>query len=494
MKRVYTLLLVFVLALAALPSITVSAAHEQDYSDYEYLLVEYLFADIYSDAVSDDADAVNVNPIQATLTSAIDGSPFVAYFDEATGRVSMYALNGESMGYRYVANEDAFWELVAINQNLSAISFAQPFGHSASERNLYAGPTGTLSFVTNETSFAPFFDTGSRWMTVPFGNYPGAASSAFVGGGRFNTTSAHRTVSLQSFAFPINMGSMDVQVSNAIGDCVGTLWDMPPHTIATHTIRFPGEPYGARVSSWYGTFNNVELRFFAGDGGTTNPQPTPPPAQNVTLTFHINGGNGANSTITRAAGSAFGTLPNPPTRQGHRFLGWYTTSGTSGGQRVTTASTVPNQATTYWARWAQYRSRTLTHTGSMMITGFATSTHNSTPITFNGNTIPVGALVTDISINTGTSTSSGTTIGNNLQISSSARSGTLTIPWNGTNNSVLNNTHFFWNHDARATYTVRWNGTVIGNTLPGGSAAVRGFSNVRLTIGYIVIPTSTPLL
>ena len=92
---------------------------------------------------------------------------------------------------------------------------------------------------------------------------------------------------------------------------------------------------------------------------------------------------------------------------------------------------------------------------------------------------------------------SGLIVPNDLRISSSAaRVGQeLIIPWQGAI-TTLNNTHFFWDHPARATYTVRWNGRITGNTMgnilnPGGSQAVRGFSNLRLTINYITIPPST---
>ena len=45
-----------------------------------------------------------------------------------------------------------------------------------------------------------------------------------------------------------------------------------------------------------------------------------------------------------------GTLPANPTRSGHTFAGWFTTSAASGGTQVT-ANTVVNSNVTFWARW-----------------------------------------------------------------------------------------------------------------------------------------------
>ena len=63
-----------------------------------------------------------LNEIRANLVSAIDDSPFTAIFDPLTGRISSFNINGESIGYRYVANEAAFWELVEINRRVTGLS------------------------------------------------------------------------------------------------------------------------------------------------------------------------------------------------------------------------------------------------------------------------------------------------------------------------------------------------------------------------------------
>jgi len=61
-------------------------------------------------------DSVDINleeferygSVREILTSAIDNSLFVAAFDYETGRVSFVGLDGEMIGYRYVADEEPF--------------------------------------------------------------------------------------------------------------------------------------------------------------------------------------------------------------------------------------------------------------------------------------------------------------------------------------------------------------------------------------------------
>jgi len=70
----------------------------------------------------------------------------------------------------------------------------------------------------------------------------------------------------------------------------------------------------------------------------------------VSLTFDANGGTPATSTLNRVSGNTIGTLPEP-TRSGHRFDGWWSTSAAIGGTRIESGTPTPNANTTYWARW-----------------------------------------------------------------------------------------------------------------------------------------------
>jgi len=81
------------------------------------------------------------------------------------------------------------------------------------------------------------------------------------------------------------------------------------------------------------------------------------PGDTVTLTFNANGGAPSEEIVTLRAGSTMVELPPEPERDGYEFDGWFTTSGSTGGERVvasnggTAGTTVPNSNTMYWARW-----------------------------------------------------------------------------------------------------------------------------------------------
>jgi len=69
----------------------------------------------------------------------------------------------------------------------------------------------------------------------------------------------------------------------------------------------------------------------------------------VSITLNPNGGSVSPTSINRSIGSSFGALPTP-TRTGRVFIGWFDTSATSGGTRITSTTIVPSSVT-LWARW-----------------------------------------------------------------------------------------------------------------------------------------------
>lgn len=70
-----------------------------------------------------------------------------------------------------------------------------------------------------------------------------------------------------------------------------------------------------------------------------------------TLTYDANGGTVSTSSKTLQYGDAFGTLPTPK-RDGHRFLGWYTSA--TGGTKVSEATKIGAENTTIYAHWDAY--------------------------------------------------------------------------------------------------------------------------------------------
>lgn len=74
-------------------------------------------------------------------------------------------------------------------------------------------------------------------------------------------------------------------------------------------------------------------------------------ANRYTLTYNANGGTVSASSKTLQYGDAFGTLPTPK-RDGHRFLGWYTSA--TGGTKVSEATKIGAENTTIYAHWDAY--------------------------------------------------------------------------------------------------------------------------------------------
>ena len=258
----------------------------------------------------------------------------------------MYSANGEQMGFRYVENEEAFRELIAINAEATGRtgSKARDMGQNRMSYNVSVEQmTADLdSDGDDQLEISPFFNTGSVFMKVPQANtpHPSEGISAFIGGSYLNTTRTHNQVTVSTKSFPSSMRSLDLYISNAMGDDNALAYDIYPWQSASMPIEYPGEPYGARVSSFYGTFNNVELRFFA--------EPEDQSSAEVTIKFNANGGFVEPSTIAVMPGQAIGQLPIP-TRDDHDFVGWFTAS--TNGTEITASTLAPSTNTTYYARW-----------------------------------------------------------------------------------------------------------------------------------------------
>lgn len=74
-------------------------------------------------------------------------------------------------------------------------------------------------------------------------------------------------------------------------------------------------------------------------------------ANRYTLTYNANGGTVSTSSKTLEYGDAFGTLPTPK-RDGHKFLGWYTSA--TGGTKISEATKIGAENTTIYAHWDAY--------------------------------------------------------------------------------------------------------------------------------------------
>jgi len=273
---------------------------------------------------------ISLDLIHETLTSAIDGSPFNAYYNSETGRVDFISMGGESLGYRYVQCEEDFRKLVEINAEVTRQPIAQRIENDRVNRNVSridvqartliecdedGNKTETFLsdefrtlfpdsrvFSSNDTfceeqifpfyetdsstfdieqivpfleadscefngeQFEPFFNTGPISMWVPYSNNPRpiAGRSVLVGGRYYDTNYyLHRSVEFRTFGFPVGMVTIDAYLTNLIGDCFSIHFDVARNSEVFHTLEYVGEPYGAWVSSFCGSFSHVALQFRA---------------------------------------------------------------------------------------------------------------------------------------------------------------------------------------------------------------------------------------
>ena len=101
-----------------------------------------------------------------------------------------------------------------------------------------------------------------------------------------------------------------------------------------------------------------------------------------TITFNSNGGT-AVASVTKDSGEPLGTLPTT-TKSGYTFDGWYT--ALSGGTKITSSTTMPDNDVTYYAHWIQNVKYTL----GQLVYFDPVNMNNCNASTFNLNAIKNG--------------------------------------------------------------------------------------------------------
>ncbi|MCL2404758.1 MAG: InlB B-repeat-containing protein [Defluviitaleaceae bacterium] len=146
---------------------------------------------------------------------------------------------------------------------------------------------------------------------------------------------------------------------NFIYKCIHSTAGTPPrpgniNTSGTATLRGPGTMAkdGYVFVGWRNgnhVFQPRQVFHFTGDASLYYFYAMWAPA--VVLSLDANGGTSAIGSVTRGANTQMRALPQPPTKAGYVFLGWFNTPEATGGSRLTAFTTVPSANTTYWARW-----------------------------------------------------------------------------------------------------------------------------------------------
>ena len=202
-----------------------------------------VFANRLERSYNSDQD---LGSIEATLTSAIDGEPFTAYFNEETGIATFVGLEGEDYGYRYVENEAAFQDLVELNAEITSQSIEGRIAAAMTDGQV--GP---------RADFAPFFfDSGIFNVFVPSGNNPVHGNTIFT----LRSLTSERRIDVTTQLFPTGMHSIDIFITNVIGDDFSRFLSVGTYDGVWHNISSPGEIYSVRVNSIWGSFSNVPLR------------------------------------------------------------------------------------------------------------------------------------------------------------------------------------------------------------------------------------------
>ena len=244
-----------------------------------------------------------------------DGYKFLGWFTAASGGTQVTASTQVTGAATYYAH----WEIVNYTITFNANGGT---GDTTVER-AYNSTLDALPTVTR-TGYAFV-----GWFTATSGGIQVTASTKVSGSATYY---AHWEIVNYTITFNANGGTGGTTVNLDYNSTLGTLPTM------TRT--------GYTFAGWY----------TAASGGTQVTASTKVTGAatyyahweivNYTITFNANGGTGG-TTVNRAYNSTLGTLPTA-TRDGYKFLGWYTAA--SGGTQVTASTKVTGEAT-YYAHW-----------------------------------------------------------------------------------------------------------------------------------------------
>ena len=237
----------------------------------------------------------------------------------------------------------------------------------ASKSVQYGSAYGTLPTPT-KNSDAEFTYAFAGWYTASSGGTQVTANTTMGAG---NTTIyAHWTATRRSYTinYQTTYGSLN-RTSQSVaygskGSCTLTM----PANDAQYTYTFQGW-YTAANGGGTKVGSSLTLETPSVTGAATYYAYVTRATNKYTFTFNANGGNTpSSSSISKNYGEAIGTLPTcsraADNTYTYAFAGWFDTSATSGGTKLTTTTKVTSNKTWY-ARWtATYKNYTVTWNGN----------------------------------------------------------------------------------------------------------------------------------
>lgn len=237
----------------------------------------------------------------------------------------------------------------------------------ASKSVQYGSAYGTLPTPT-KSSTAEFTYTFAGWFTTASGGTQVTANTTMGAGNttiyaHWTATRRSYTISYQTTYGSLNRTSQSVAYG-AKGSCTLTM----PSNDAQYTYTFQGW-YTAANGSGTKVGSSLTLETPSVTGAATYYAYVTRAVNRYTFTFNANGGSTpSSSSITKNYNEAIGTLPTCSRAANntytYAFAGWFDTSATSEGTKLTTTTKVTSNKTWY-ARWtATYKNYTVTWNGN----------------------------------------------------------------------------------------------------------------------------------
>ena len=282
----------------------------------------------------------------------------------------------------------------------------------------YIGVNATPKTILEANNGATVFTYGwggSTYQSVGASSLTTAMSNYINGGGRYSPPVIHIPGYSAAGHYVVVVG----QISSGKYQIL----DPWQRTVTTMTVSGASATYSHYGATTYDTIDQIH-QWYKADASINN---------DVTITFHANGGSCATATKDVQKGAAVGALPTP-TRSGYTFAGWY--SSTDGGTDPITSTTIIDDAVTYYAHWTSNRSNgnriTFDATGGILPGAMATyvlsgtntyrDTNNLILFNCDGQKINTNPFGTEIAVD-----STGKVIGKRPYLSTE----TLTVPSGG---------------------------------------------------------------
>ena len=293
-KRLFSLLLVCVLVAGLIPALPAQAATQSSYSPYA--LIEYGYS--------------------STVTCGT-----VRYVSQVSSDSYFYSSYWPSGNFGYYVGAQVECGTASMSMALSYI------GVNATPKTILEANNGATVFS--------YGWGGSTYKSVGASSLTTAVSNYINGGGKYSPPVIHLPGYSAAGHYVVVVG----QISSGKYQILDP-WQRSVTSMTVSGTSATYSQYG------YTTYDNIDQihQWYKADASIDN---------DVTVTFNANGGTCSVSTKDVDKGSAVGTLPNP-TRSGYAFAGWY--ESTNGGTAPITASTVINDAVTYYAHWTSNRS------------------------------------------------------------------------------------------------------------------------------------------